>query len=569
MSESTSNTAPDPQPRDAQAALPALMPRRSFLRNMTAGAGALALPGVFIPRAIAGEAAATARGRVFLDRTGSGRAGGDNPGLGGIAVSNGQGVTLTDEQGRWELPVLANSPFTDFFVIPPTGHTPRLTPDFLRRAHFTHQPGGSPQQRFAGIPPTGPLPASIDFALVEAEQPDRFDVLVCGDPQPRDLREVDFLARTVPQDLAREERAAFAVSLGDNVFDDLAIYPQLRGALAAAGLPWHYVVGNHDLNFDAPGHTHSRETFRRQFGPATYAFDHGGVHFIVLDNVEWMGAEPENPGSTRNYRGMIQPRDLEFVAADLKHVPEDRLVVVFMHIPLTNDLQEGDRQQTLNRQKLYDLLGGRRRSLSFSAHTHWHHHIILAPGDDGWAGENAHHHVISGTLCGSWFTGAPEADGVPHSIMSDGTPRGYQRLGFNGGDYKIDGYQTLGAPAARQMRVIAPSEVAASALAATPVHVNLFSAGPRAAVRARIAGGGDAWRDLQRVRVPDPHRAALRQRDANLESPWRSLGGTIDCPHLWKLDLPSNLAPGTHVIEVLAEDGFGITRREIHPIRVV
>jgi hypothetical protein len=152
--------------------------------------------------------------------------------------------------------------------------------------------------------------------------------------------------------------------------------------------------------------------------------------------------------------------------------------------------------------------------------------------------------------------------------MSDGTPRGYQRVSFNGGDYSIDGYQVLGAGASYQMRIIAPDEVSAGESGATAFQVNLFSAGPRARVRARVGGAGEPWRDLERVREPDPHRVVLHERDRSIERPWRPLGASMPCPHLWAGLLPENLPVGTHVIEILADDGFGGSRSDLCPIRI-
>ena len=539
--------------------------RRRFLGQLAGGGGALLAPGL-LGLARAGETAGGARGLVFHDRDGSGRPNGGNPGVPGVAVSNGRDVVLTDGNGRWDLPVLDDSPSTDFFVIPGRGWTTPMNADWTRRAHYTYHPQGSPDLHHAGFPASGPMPESVDFALREEDQPDRFSVLVCGDPQPRDLREVDYLARTVPPDLSREE-AAFAVTLGDILFDDLAIFPQLRGALAASGLPWHYVIGNHDLNFDSKNHALSRETYRHQVGPTTYSFDHGPVHFIVVDNVEWMGANPDNPLSTGNYRGYVQERDLQFIANDLAHVPKDRLVVVFMHIPLYNPLSQGDRALTLNREKLCALLADRPHTLSFSAHTHWHLHTTVG-AEEGWPGEGRHHHVISGTLCGSWFRGSPDFNQVPIAVMGDGTPRGYQRVEFEGNRYTIDGYKTLGGDKRSQMHLYIADEVSASAAAETPFHANVYAAGEKARVRARI-GGGDTWREMKRTSEPDPLFTSLAIRDADLELPWRPLPRPMDCPHLWRATLPEGLEPGSHTLEVEAEDGFGHVWRESRAFRVV
>ena len=63
--------------------------------------------------------------------------------------------------------------------------------------------------------------------------------------------------------------------LGDIVFDDLSVMEPLNQAIALIGLPWYNVIGNHDLNMDAPNDELSDETFERFYGPAYYSFDHG------------------------------------------------------------------------------------------------------------------------------------------------------------------------------------------------------------------------------------------------------------------------------------------------------
>lgn len=533
----------------------ARLPRRDFLRQLAVGSGALLAPDLLIRRATAAENEPHARGLVFDETSGNG--------LAGIPVSNGRDITLTDERGEWSLPTLADAPSTDFFVMPTRGWTTPVSGDACRLAHYTHHPEGSPAQRYPGFKPTGALPERIRLPLIEQEQADRFKIVVCGDPQPRDLREVDFIARSAPQEIAREQ-AAFAVALGDIMFDDLGLFPALRGALAASGLPWHYVVGNHDLNFDAPDHTHSRETYRHQFGPTTYAFDHGPVHFIVVDNVEWEGARADQPGGTGFYRGFIQDRDLEFIANDLARVPVDTLVVLFMHIPLLNPYS--GTHQTQNRAKLYELIKDRPYTLSFSAHTHWHHHVMVGE-EDGFGGDRPHHHVISGTLCGSWFRGAPDMDMIPQAVMSDGTPRGYQVVEFDGNRHVIDGYKVIGGDRGRQLHITMADEVEA-AKSDAPYHINLYSAGPAALVKTRIAGGGE-WRELVRVGQADPLMERLHERDADLKRPWYPLPRPSICPHLWAGRLPEGLEPGTHVLEISAHDGFGHERHDVRPFRVV
>lgn len=83
---------------------------------------------------------------------------------------------------------------------------------------------------FPGVEPTGPLPSTIDFPLYPVEEPDAFDVIFFGDPQPRDQKEIDYIAHDVVEDLVGV-KAAFGVTLGDILFDDLSLFDSFNRTL--------------------------------------------------------------------------------------------------------------------------------------------------------------------------------------------------------------------------------------------------------------------------------------------------------------------------------------------------
>jgi len=104
------------------------------------------------------------------------------------------------------------------------------------------------------------------------------------------------------------------------------------------GIHWYNLPGNHDLNFMSPDDRHSLETFKRTFGPTYYSFDVGRVHFVMLDSVVYLGrnagrAKPDAWGAGF-YVGRIAQRRLDWLSNDMRHVPEDKLVVIGMHIQL-------------------------------------------------------------------------------------------------------------------------------------------------------------------------------------------------------------------------------------------
>ena len=129
------------------------------------------------------SAAELARGHVFHDENGNGMFDGDESGVEGVSVSNGREVVATDARGQYVLPV---SNDTILFVIKPRGWSTALDVDGISRGYYAHKPAGSPKTMYPGVAPTGPLPASVDFPMSRQHEPEKFDALLFGDPQPDD-----------------------------------------------------------------------------------------------------------------------------------------------------------------------------------------------------------------------------------------------------------------------------------------------------------------------------------------------------------------------------------------------
>ena len=505
-----------------------------------------------------------ARGRVFHNQDGSGKPSESNPGIPGVSVSNGKEVVLTDANGGWELPI--DDQVDTLFVIKPRGWQVQMSQHNLPQSSYLHRPEGSPPLRYGGLPATGDLPESIDFGLTPQEEPDQFNALICGDPQPRDLREIDYLARTVVPHLEGTD-AAFGVSLGDIMFDNLSLYDDLNQTMGLVGIPWYNVLGNHDLDFDALDNQHAYDTFKRVFGASYYAFDWGPVHFLVLNNIEWTGANPQQGINRGSYRGFFGARQLEFIKNDLSHVPNDKLVVLLMHIPLKPPGNSAASIETGDRAELFEILKDRDKLLSFSAHLHWHANLFYG-SEDGWHGEKPFHHIITGTLCGSWFRGAPDINGIPHATMMDGAPRGYVEVEFDSHGYKIDGYSAIGKPANFQMRIAVPQQISADKLDETTVFANIFNGCPQSTVQMKV-GNGEAWLPMEQVLIQDPVYVELVQRDANLTDPYSSLAAPAICQHLWQAKLPAEIPFGVHLIVVETTDRYGNLHRGTTTVRII
>lgn len=483
-------------------------------------------------------------GVVYHDRNRNGIRDPGEPGVRGVLVSNQREVVRTDSKGRYRLPVEDD---TIIFVVKPRGWMTALDSDKVPRFYYVHKPNGSPPVAYLGVAPTGPLPESLDFPLYPQRESNRFTILVFGDTQPRDLKEVAYIAHDVLRELVGTREAVLGIVLGDVVFDDLSVTQPLARAIGRIGIPFYYVLGNHDMNYDSPDDRYSDETWERLFGPNYYAFQHGHVHFLVLDDVVWEGAREGRRG---RYQAGLGEKQLTFIRNYLQHVPRRDWIVLCMHIPMWEWAEQ-------ERRALFEMLAPFSHTLSFSAHTHYQTQRFF--GDtDGWQGREAHLHWNAVTVCGSWWTGAPDPLGIPHTTMRDGTPNGYLWVSFDRDRYRIR-YQASRRPPDYQMNIYLPNAIPQDQLAATKVLVNVFAGSERSIVEMRVNDEGD-WIRLERVPdQPDPAYAELKRLEQEYKLPGRPLPGAMPCPHLWSGQLPSWLPRGTHVLYVRTTDMFGQT----------
>ncbi len=553
------------------------MNRREFTQNLLLSAGALTLqplqrlvaqPNVALPAPKPGETQSFVSGVVYGVR------GGQKVALPQVRVSNGREVVATDRLGRYRLPV---SESDIIFVVKPRGFKVPLNADNLPQFYRIHQPQGSPKAKYPGIAPTGILPTSLDWTLEEQAEPNDFRVLLFGDPQSRNQEEVGFLTRDILADVAGE-KAAFGVSLGDEAFDDLSIYPNQNRAIAVLGMPWHNVKGNHDLDFDAPDRTHSSETFKAIFGPPYYSFDYGATHFVVLDNVAYEGKTGQLPETGRpdartldgklrgGYHAELGARQLQWLENDLKWVPSSQLVVFLMHIPLTGANRAGDMSDLT---AFFRIIENRPHTLSISAHTHIQEHSFLGR-EVGFNGAAAHHHFNSVTTCGSWWRGTRDENGVPHATMSDGAPNGYSFLNIKGDAYSID-FKAARRGADYQMNIYAPIEVARTETAKTEVLTNVFAGSAKSKVEMKIGNGN--WLPMQLSPRPDPTYVAAKAAQEALAGTvaiaGRPLPEPSPSPHIWAANLPTNLPVGAHLLQVRTSDMWGKTHSDQVIVRVI
>lgn len=485
-----------------------------------------------------------ARGYVYHDLNKNGKKDTTDPGLENLLVSNGEMVVPTDKSGYWELPVKEG---TGIFVIKPSGYVIPLNDQLLPQYYYWYLPNGSPKTEVPGIKPTGSLPESIDFPLYKQQEDRRFEILLFGDPQARGLKEVNYISHDVVEECIGST-AKFGITLGDIVADDPALFMEVSESISQIGIPWYYVFGNHDHNRDVLEDHHRDATFKRFFGPSTYAFEYGEVAFIILRDIHY--------SEDGKYISSYTDEQLSFVSDYLVHLPEEKLVVLVQHAPII---------RTEGRDQMYRLLEKRVNSISISGHTHTMNHIFI---DEkmGWNGPVPHHHFINATVSGSWWCGLKDETGIPHATMNDGAPNGYSIISFDGTDYSIR-FKAARRPENYQMNIHLADDINRENLDKAQVIVNVFSGSERSKVEMKI-GGQTNWIPLAFTPMPDPYNAWMHSLspflDLKLEDDSRTdeaLGWKMDPPrvsqHIWSGGLPSDLAPGTYHLQIRTKDMFG------------
>lgn len=486
----------------------------------------------------------TAKGYVYDDTNRNGKKERREAGIAGVTVSNGTEVVLTDDKGYYSIPVDEGN---TLFVIKPSGYKTAVDEDYIPQFYYHHKPEGSPQSlHFKGVSPTGKLPKSVDFPLYPYNEPDHFTAIVFGDPQPYSMDDLDYFTRKIVDDVKKTDQTLFGISLGDIVGDNLDLQPVYKERMRRLQLPWYNVMGNHDMNYDAPSDALSDETFERNFGSANYAFNYGNAHFIILDNILY-----PDPRDGKSYWGGYREDQLLFLANDLKYVPKDKLIVLSQHIHMKDE--PGYRAE--DRQRIFDLLKDFDNVLILSAHTHLQDQIEYTQ-EQGWMGKKPLHEYNAGTTSGDWYSGKTDAAGLPDATMRDGTPQGYIFLNINGNSYDAD-YKVAGKNSDYQMNIYAPKVVPYKGRTTAQIVVNFFMGSKNDVVEYRIDNG--PWQKMRYTETVDPtYLSKLFEWDmTDRLLPGRRPSNAVNSTHLWSGPLKLDLPPGEHTIEVKATDRYG------------
>ncbi|HUQ96440.1 MAG TPA: calcineurin-like phosphoesterase family protein [Chitinophagaceae bacterium] len=399
-----------------------LMQRRNFLKSFGAAGAAVAAP------ALLTTATSPVLKKNIANLTLRGVIHNNGQGLAGVAVTDGVNIAVSDKNGRYELPSTNDTQFV--YISSPRGYQ---FPVHNGLARF-YQPVTGKNGTFRA-----------DFHLEKLPIDDRsHNFVVWADPQIKTASDAEQLKTTTVPDLQAlvqsygPDTLFHAIGCGDLVWDRFELFDDYKQAVLDTGVTFFNVIGNHDLDLDARTDEYSSKTFRQHFGPTYYSFNRGDIHYVVLDDVFFIGAG-------RKYIGYLTERQLQWLEQDLALIPAGSTVILSLHIPTnTGDAQRTHKEEDIsnvvsNRKQLYDLLAPFKVHI-LSGHTH-----VSQNWEAGTIMEHNH-----GTVCGAWWTGP---------ICTDGTPNGYAVYEVSGSDLRWY-YKATGKPKEHQLRLYARGKAA-------------------------------------------------------------------------------------------------------------
>ncbi|GAB2485765.1 calcineurin-like phosphoesterase family protein [Algoriphagus taiwanensis] len=347
-------------------------------------------------------------------------------GLYRVAVSDGRSVVWTNSSGEYSLNSSSDRDFV--FVSLPSG--------------FEIPKQGNGSSSFFQRINKNQEEQQISFDLQKtASSDENHHFLLLSDTQIQDEYEAGQLLNVAAPDVRKtltelNDPNVFGIGCGDLVYDRLELFKEYNESVASYGVPFFQVIGNHDMNFGVRSDEGTTDTFKGHFGPTYYSWNRGEIHYVVLDDVFYLGT-----GS--KYIGYIPEEQLAWLEQDLMQVEKGTTVVVALHIPTyTGAVQRYPDRDTLggtvsNREHLYRLLEGYQVHI-LSGHTHFNDNMI-----NGHVYEHCH-----GTVCGAWWSGP---------ICYDGTPSGYAIYEAKGSELKWK-YKGTGLDISEQFRVYSKGE---------------------------------------------------------------------------------------------------------------
>lgn len=365
----------------------------------------------------------------------------EGQGVAGAVISDGEQVVVTDAAGAYTMHSSKQCGYV--FLSIPSGY--EVEADGIIPRHFVSVTRGKGLEQ-------------ADFHLKKVDN-SRYTLLVLNDihlsntAADEDIRQ--FWEKFVPdyrEMMQTTEGKLYGLTVGDMTTDsrwyrnNYGLPEYLKEMERIPSIPLFHSMGNHDN--DPKGKWTPEEwdsvavkTYRRVVGPSYYSFNLGKVHYVMLDNLVYLGPRKVGKKTRWDFRVEIDAVQMDWLAKDLQYVDRATPLVICMHAPMwkSGKLEEGDPILTSaftdeqNARRLLSLVKKFKRVHILSGHTHVNRHY-------NYSKRITEHNNIA-VAASSWKL---DGEGRRH-LSKDGTPGGYAIYWVDGKQIEWS-YKALGRP---------------------------------------------------------------------------------------------------------------------------
>ena len=367
-------------------------------------------------------------------------------GIAGVWVSDGVNFTQTDEQGFYWLQ--SDKRFGYVFISLPSGYLPatgnNAVPGFWK-----------------GVSIDPNLHEQCNFELKEANTTNHQVLFAAdlhlsdrgiGQNAINDIKQFDQGFMTDSKNLATAYgQNTFLITLGDITWDAHWYKTGFMPANYVAKMKNYPMMifncmGNHDNNPYVRGDNNGSKIYRTTVAPTYYSFNLGEVHYIVLDNIEWINTNGSNGFvGERNYHERVDKVQLEWLKQDLAHIADKSTpIVICSHCQFHSNRNSSFKVQKhmTNTDEVLALLGGFANVHIMTGHAHYNMTMEI--------NSNIIEHNV-GAVCETWWQSSSASLLEGRGINRDGTPAGYAVFEFKGREHKWY-YKSIGFDKSMQFR---------------------------------------------------------------------------------------------------------------------
>lgn len=241
----------------------------------------------------------------------------------------------------------------------------------------------------------------------------------------------------------------YALTLGDMTWDGYwysnnYALPEYITEMNKINAPVFNTMGNHDNDPKFFEDWQAEDKFRDVLGPTYYSFNIGKVHYIVLDNIEYI-----NEKDARNYNTVVVAAQMAWLKKDLATITDKSTpIMIAMHAhlyknPTLSGTTESSTPNLANAAEFIAALNGFTKVNIVTGHTHINYNVETT------ANPNIMEHNTAAVCATWWWTGNVGYAG--NHICKDGAPGGYAIWEMNGVDVKWS-FKAIGEPVDYQFR---------------------------------------------------------------------------------------------------------------------